>query len=130
MFDHERLDVYQLELRFIAWLALLLDETRDCNAVSTREIRDQVDLASISIVLNTAEGNGKRQRPVRAKYFDDARGSVTEAAACLDVMVAKGICPSDRVIEGKEMLARIGQMLTRMVQLYDDKAVREEQVGY
>jgi len=28
MFDHEKLDAYQLELRFIAWVTPLLEEVR------------------------------------------------------------------------------------------------------
>ncbi|MFM2169382.1 MAG: hypothetical protein RIS79_3753, partial [Verrucomicrobiota bacterium] len=29
LFDHEKLDVYQLELSFIAWLTDLFEELRD-----------------------------------------------------------------------------------------------------
>src|SRR5215510_9022452 len=89
MFDHEKLDVYQLELRFIAWVTPLIDEARKAGATRAREVCDQLDRASLSALLNTAEGNGKRQRQIRAKFFDDARGSATECAACLDALVAK-----------------------------------------
>jgi hypothetical protein len=40
-------------------------------------------------LLNTAEGNGKRQGKQRAKFFDDARGPAVECAACLDALAAK-----------------------------------------
>lgn len=49
----------------------------------------QLDRASLSILLNTTEGNGKRQKQGRAKFFDDARGSATECAVCLDALIAK-----------------------------------------
>jgi four helix bundle protein len=52
-----------------------------------RELIEQLDRASLSVLLNTAEGNGKRQGQ-RAKFFDDARGSAFECAACLDASVA------------------------------------------
>jgi four helix bundle protein len=92
-FDHEKLDVYQLELSFISWVTPLLANVkqRPGNA-RTAEVIDQLDRASLSALLNTAEGNGRRQRQIRAKFFDDARGSVTECAACLDALVAKKIC--------------------------------------
>src|SRR5947207_414931 len=96
LFDHEKLDVYRLELEFIAWLTDLLTELKVDSASTTREVRDQVDRAGLSAVLNTAEGNAKRQRQIRAKYFDDARGSAAEAAACLDVLVAMRACSRDR----------------------------------
>jgi hypothetical protein len=73
LFDHEKLDVYHLELKFIGWVTPLLEEVSQTAAVKTSEVRDQLDRASLSALLNTAEGNGKRQRQVRAKFFDDAR---------------------------------------------------------
>ena len=91
MFDHEKLDVYRLELQFIAWVTDLQEEV-----VRTAEVCDQLDRASLSALLNTAEGNGKRRRQVRARFFDDARGSATECAGCLDAMVAKRCATEER----------------------------------
>jgi len=93
VFDHENLDVYQLELRFVGWVAALLANIKQRPTdARIAEVSDQLDRASLSSLLNTAEGNGRRQRQTRAKFFDDARGSVTECAACLDALVAKRIC--------------------------------------
>jgi four helix bundle protein len=122
-FDHENLDVYQLELRFVAWLAALLANVkRRPFDARIAEVSDQLDRASLSSLLNTAEGNGRRQRQTRAKFFDDARGSVTECAASLDALVAKGICPKEDVQEGKEMLLRIASMLTKLISLFDSSS--------
>jgi four helix bundle protein len=68
---------------------------------------------------NTAEGNGKRHGRQRAKFFDDARGSAIECAACLDASVAKGFVSLDRVRPGKELLVRVVAMLTRLVDRFD-----------
>lgn len=95
LFDHEKLDVYLLELKFIAWVTPLLEEISQNATGKTGEVREQLDRAGLSILLNTAEGNGKRQRQVRAKFFDDARGSATECAACLDALVAKRIASEE-----------------------------------
>ena len=119
MFDHEKLDAYQLELRFIAWVTPLLDEVSASAKGKTREVCDQLDRASLSALLNTAEGNGKRQRQVRAKFFDDARGSGTECAGCLDALVAKGVATEERILEGKKMLVRIVSMLCGLVDRFD-----------
>ena len=136
-FDHENLDVYQLELRFVAWVATLLANIkRRPTDARIAEVSDQLDRASLSSLLNTAEGNGRRQRRTRAKFFDDARGSVTESAACLDALVAKGICTTEEIQQGKEMLLRIASMLTKLISLFDSSAtssssplVREEPSG-
>ncbi len=118
-FDHENLDVYQLELGFLTWLTPLLAELAKSRGLRLGEVCDQLDRASLSALLNTAEGNGKRQRPSRAKSFDDARGSATECAACLDALVAKGACTVGRVAKGKELLLRIVSILTRLVARFE-----------
>jgi four helix bundle protein len=131
LFDHEKLDVYQLELRFIAWVTPLLEEAKAKNRVKTAEVCDQLDRASLSALLNTAEGNGKRQRQVRAKFFDDARGSATECAACLDALVAKGACEVGRIEQGKELLFRVVSILTKLIHMFSDEGrMREDEVEY
>ncbi len=124
MFDHEKLDVYGLELEFIRWLTEFFDEASDAKAAQRRELIDQLDRASMSVLFNTAEGNGKRQGRQRAKYFDDARGSALECAACLDASVAKRVATSDRVQPGKETLVRVVAMLTRLVERFDPDEFR------
>ena len=119
-FDHENLDVYQLELRFVEWVtALLANIKQRPSGARIAEVTDQLDRASLSSLLNTAEGNGRRQRQTRAKFFDDARGSVTECAACLDALIAKGICTSEEVSDGKQLLLRIASMLTKLITRFD-----------
>ena len=118
-FDHEKLDVYQIELRFIAWLTDFFLEVSQLRAAHCRELFDQRDPASLSALLNTAEGNGKRRGRQRAKFFDDARGSAIECAACLDAAVAKRFASPSRIQPGKEMLARTAAMLTRLVDHFD-----------
>ena len=131
-FDHERLDVYQLQLQFISWVTPLIEEARGRSSGKTREVCDQLDRASLSALLNTAEGNGKRQRQGRAKFFDDARGSATECAGCLDALVAKAVFSTDRISQGKEMLVRIVSMLCGLVDRFDQTEGRfcEETVVY
>src|SRR6267378_1826458 len=107
VFDHEKLDVYQMELRFITWVTPLIEEAKEKAAGKSREVCDQLDRASLSSLLNTAEGNGKRRGQQRAKFFDDARGSAVECAACLDALVARKLAMIERVIEGKRLLLRI-----------------------
>jgi hypothetical protein len=60
-FDYEKLDVYQLELKFLSWVTQFLAELSSRALAPTRELREQLDRASLSALLNTAEGNGRRQ---------------------------------------------------------------------
>ena len=127
LFDHEKLDVYQVELAFLTWVTDLLDVKAE-RRTRVGEVCDHLDRASLSVLFNTAEGNGKRQRATRAKFFDDARGSATECAAALDALVAKRVSTATRILEGKQMLARIVGMLTKLVNMFsDNEALRENQ---
>ena len=119
LFDHEKLDVYCLELEFVGWIADFFDDVSRSSIQRRRELFEQLDRASLSVLLNTAEGNAKRQGRQRAKFFDDARGSAVECAACLDASVAKRFASNDRVLPGKEMLGRIVAMLSRLVDRFD-----------
>ena len=123
-FDHEKLDVYRLELKFLAWVTQFLADLCGASLAQSRELRDQLDRASLSMLLNTAEGNGRRQGRQRAKFFDDARGSAIECAACLDASVAKGLVVLQRIQSGEAMLARIVAMrivamLTKLLERFD-----------
>lgn len=136
-FDHEKLDVYQLELSFLRWVTPLAKvKATAAPSARTYEVIDQLDRASLSALLNTAEGNGRRQRQTRAKFFDDARGSVTECAACLDALIAKDLCIDEDVTEGKQLLLRICSMLSKLVARFDSysssssssSSIREEAI--
>lgn len=118
-FSHEKLEVYQLALSFVGWLADLLPELKANKEARIGEVVDQIDRASTSIVLNLAEGNGRLATKQRARFFDDARGSATECAGCLDLMVAKSLVSAERVEEGKTILVRVVSMLTKLVDRYD-----------
>jgi|SRR6266853_6941490 four helix bundle protein len=78
------------------------DDACESPALHKRELLDQLDRASLSALLNTAEGNGKRPGRQRAKSFDDARGSAIECAACLDASVAKRIASEIGAAEEKK----------------------------
>jgi four helix bundle protein len=129
--EHERLDVYRIELDFVAWVGGILVEAAGSSGRAAATVCDHLDRASLSVLLNTAEGNGKRQRASRAKFFDDARGAAAECAACLDALVARRVCSEDRVRQGKQALVRIVSMLTKLVARFSDVGgVREDDEEY
>jgi len=123
-FDHEKLRAYQEALRFVAWVAPMIEELP-----AKLSAKDQLDRASTSIVLNTAEGNGKRSHPDRCRYFDIARGSALECAACLDVLVARGKLSSETTIVGKEILVGAVSLLAGLIARFSGQ-VNEEQAPY
>ena len=109
-FAHEKLDVYQEAICFVAWLSPILNDTPRGG-----DVKDQLDRASTSIPLNIAEGNGKFTSKDRCRFFDIAHGSALECAAGLDVLVARGRLPADQIAPGKESLQRIVNMLMGLI---------------
>src|SRR2546421_11655946 len=109
-FDHEKLNVYQSSLRFVAWATELVSGIQVKAAV-----KDQLDRGSTSVPLNIAEGNGKFAIRDRCRYLDFARGSALECAACLDVLVRKRLVEQETIRSGKEQLLEIVSMLIGLV---------------
>ena len=109
-FDHEKLNVYQTAVIFVAWSSDLLTDIP-----KTISVYNQFDRASTSIPLNIAEGNGKHTPTDRCRFFDIARGSALECAACLDVLVAKTIIEESLAVEGKGLLLKIVSMLVGLI---------------
>ena len=109
-FDHEKLNVYQAAIQFVAWSSELLAGVPKTVAVS-----NQLDRSSTSIPLNIAEGNGKHTSADRCRFFDIARGSALESAACLDVLVAKSMMEQSQMFHGKEILLEIVSMLVGLI---------------
>jgi four helix bundle protein len=125
-FDHENLQVYQSAVHFCAWVTPVLESIPQKVAA-----KDQLDRASTSVVLNLAEGNGKRSFKDRSRFFDMARGSGVECAACLDVLVARKVITIETAELGKthliEIVSMIGGLLARFA---GEGRVSEEQASY
>ncbi len=105
--DHERLDCYQAALEL---QGLLPGLTACCG----HSLRDQLDRAAASVLLNLAEGCGRRQRRDRARFYGMARGSAMESAAILDILTVRQLAPLVPCRQAKSLLVRIVSMLTKL----------------
>ena len=106
--DFENLDVYRVAIQFHALAASVrLPPGRG-------ELRDQLDRAALSIVLNTAEGGGRTGAADKARFYAMARGSAMECAALFDVLGSLGLVPRPMRLRARGLLVRIVQMLTRL----------------
>ena len=56
----------------------------------TGNLRDQMQRAMRSVVLNIAEGAGERASTAQRRYYSIARGSVSEVAAAIDLYRIEG----------------------------------------
>jgi len=106
--SHEHLDVYHLALQFHVGVMSLLPEK------GLRNLRDQLERASLSIVLNIAEGAGRCTPAERRRHFIIALGSVYECAAILDVIRLRRLASSERCGRARDFAVRIAKMLSRL----------------
>ena len=79
-------------------------------------MKDQLKRASISIVLNIAEGYGKTTHDDRSKFYDIAKGSSHESAAILDAGRLLELISEEDYSKGKNFLFRIVCMLVKLYQ--------------
>jgi four helix bundle protein len=125
MFDHERLRAYQQALLFAAWVEPIIE-----TLPSKLAAKEQLDRASTSIVLNLAEGNGKRSHVDRCRFLDIARGSTLECAACLDVLVARRKLEQGQIEQGKEILLAVVSLTAGLINRFSPGVSEDEQAQY
>ncbi len=123
-FDHEKLKVYQQSLQFVAVATELLERIPKALAA-----HNQLDRASTAIPLNIAEGTGKWTMPDRCRFYDIARGSALECAACLDVLVVKKLLAATDIAEAKGLLVSVVSMLVGLTKAIAPNRVYEDPDG-
>jgi four helix bundle protein len=107
--DANRLHVYHVALELHCLCSTLV-------AMLNRIVKDQLERASLSVVLNVAEAAGRRSRRDKARFYAIARGSATETAALLDVLAMRRLASPAAIRTGRRLAIRIVQMLTRIDQ--------------
>ena len=115
MLAHERLDVYQRAIEFLALSVKVLETFPRGHG----NLVDQLRRAALSIPLNIAEGVGKNTTDDQRRYFAIARGSGRprprhECAAILDACRILKLVEAAQVEQGKGLLERVVGMLTKM----------------
>ena len=125
MFDHEKLRVYQEALQFAASVELTLERTKKSST-----LHDQLDRARTSILLNIAEGNGRYTAADRCRFFDMARGSALEYAACLDLLAVKQLVSKEELQFNKASPEKVVSMLVGLIRSNAADRLHEEPVAY
>jgi four helix bundle protein len=110
--DCERLDVFHVAVEFQV-LAATIAAGHKLGA-----LRDQLDRASVSIVLNIAEGSAHFARGRKANDYAIARGSAMECLAVLNLLQARGVIAPDVYRRGRGLRTRVVSMLTRLIERF------------
>ena len=108
--NYRNLDVYQKSVRFLPIASHMADKLPSQYA----GLADQVRRASLSILLNIAEGSGKTSGPDQRRFYAMARGSAMECGAIVDACVSLKLVESAAATEAENLLSGVVQMLSKM----------------
>jgi four helix bundle protein len=111
-FTFRNLDVYKCMLEYLA----LEDRVVSAFPAGSAHIRDQLDRAADSMILNFSEGAGKKPKSKdRSRYYGHAAGSTTESAGGWDVARIRGYTSAETAARAIALLSRIRAMLEKMM---------------
>src|SRR4029450_12686031 len=116
--DCERLDVYRVAVEFQVLAARVVQGRR------LGALRDQLDRASVSIVLNIAEGSGRFAPAEKAHFYLIARGSAMECLAAWSLLQDRSQLTAEDHRRGRASVIRVLAMLTRLAATMHRKAGR------
>jgi len=116
MFDFEKLDLYQVvkEQNIKVLKYIYSHKTLD------DYIKDQWKRASLSIILNLAEGTGRMTNADKKHYLTIARGSVFESVAILDTIKGLNQIEDNIFKEFYDNYETISKMLLGMFRSYNN----------
>ena len=110
LFPHERLEAWRQARSFYLGCGALhaLPKTGG-------HLGDQLERASLSVVLNTVEGAGRTSWKEKRHFFSIARGSLAESVAVLDLAAAKGLLEPSQTARLVTNARRVGALLTGLM---------------
>ncbi len=83
MFDFEKLEVYQKSKELNREILKFIKENKQIDPY----LRDQLKRASISIVINIAEGSGKFSKAEKRNFYTISRSSIYECVSLLELIL-------------------------------------------
>lgn len=111
MFDFEKLDVYQKAKQFNKEVYTFLRNSKTIDSVSKNQLRR----ASLSVVLNIAEGTSRFSKADKRNFYVISRGSAFECVAVFDVLKEEMILNEDEFKAFYGSADELSRMLFRMI---------------
>jgi four helix bundle protein len=115
-FDHEKLDVYQTAVDWVALAQQIVAAMLDGNGHGP--LADQLQRAASSITLNIAEGAGEFSSAHKARFYRIAKRSATECAAIVDVAKRRRCVADEHLCKGRSLLLRLVGMLVKLTKAH------------
>lgn len=110
MFDFEKLIAYQKARDVNKKIQKLLIDKK-----VSEFLRDQLYRASVSMVINIAEGTGKLSKNDRKNFYVISRGSVFECASLLEMLRDENIINDNDLTALKLNLEEVSRLLSGLI---------------
>ena len=114
MFDFEKLDVYQK----VRSTNVLILKYLDQKSVQDSYLEDQLKRAALSIMLNLAEGVGRRTKPDKRRFINVARSSLFETVSILQILLDMNMMQKDLYDKLYSEYTSISKMLLALYRSY------------
>jgi four helix bundle protein len=111
--NHQKLQVYTASREFVLECYQL---TKSLPSDEKFGMITQIRRAALSVHLNVAEGSSRKSEVERKRYYEVARGSVTEIDAALDVAEDLGYLRNITVEKLGQSMIKCFKLLTGMIQ--------------
>ncbi len=111
MFDFEKLDVYQKAKAFNKEVFKFIRTSKTIDSVSKNQLRR----ASLSIVLNIAEGTSRFSKADKRNFYVISRGSTFECVAIFDVLKDETILTEEEFAQFYSKADELSRMLFTMI---------------
>lgn len=111
MFDFEKLEVYTKAKELNKEISLFLGKNKNLDNF----IRDQIRRASVSIMLNIAEGSGRSSKADKRHFYTISRGSVYECVSLLEIIYDEGYIERIKFEYFKAQYETISKMILGLI---------------
>lgn len=111
MFDFEKLLVYKKAKSLNQNILKFLKMQKALDYF----LKDQLKRASISIVINIAEGSGRFTKPDKRNFYVIARASTYECVSLLDIMKSKEYISVSEFEDWYKQFEEISKMLLSLI---------------
>jgi len=111
MFDFEKLDVYKKVKELNKEILKFLRENKQIDSY----LHDQLHRASISGVINIAEGSGKFSKADKKNFYTTARGSIYECVSLLEIIQEENQMGEVQFNDFYQKLETVSKMLLGLI---------------
>jgi len=115
MFPYENLEVYKKAYTANQKVYRLLKGNKSIPGYA----KDQLGRASLSIILNIAEGSAKFTHKDRKNFYVTARGSVFECSCLITFLHDEGEVSGETILELSPVYEEVSKMLFTMIKNLD-----------